>query len=410
MKIALITNEYPPYVYGGAGVHVQYLSRELANLEEKKHTINILCFGDQKVRSGNTIVDGIQPYPLNLPSRDPRHKRLMDTLVRDIVMAASVADVDIVHAHTWYTHFAGCLIKQLYDVPLVLTTHSFEPHRPWKEEQMGTAYTVSTWMEGNAYKIADGIIAVSQSMKSDAHELYQVPLEKIRVIPNGIDLDQYKSSPNPAALAAYEIDPEQPFILFVGRITRQKGIIHLVRAIKYLQPGVQVVLCAGAPDTEEIGREMAQMVEEARSQTSNRIIWIPQVLPVDQVISLYTHASIFVCPSIYEPFGIINLEAMACVTPVVASAVGGIKEVVIHGETGLLVPIEHAGPCDREPKDPEKFSQDLAAALNSLLSSPEKRKLMGQKARARVEEHYSWESVARQTLAFYRHLIKNKGR
>jgi glycosyltransferase involved in cell wall biosynthesis len=246
-------------------------------------------------------------------------------------------------------------------------------------------------------------------MREDVHDLYQVPWEKIRIIPNGIDLDQYQPRPDPSVLAAYQINPDQPFILFVGRITRQKGIIHLVRAIRHLQPGVQIVLCAGAPDTVEIGREMTRKVEEARSQTLNRVIWIPQVLPVDQVISLYTQASIFVCPSVYEPFGIINLEAMACETPVVASRVGGIQEVVVHEETGLLVPLEHRSSTDWEPKDPEKFSQDLALAINSLLSSPEKRELMAHRARARVEKYYSWKSVARQTLDFYQEVIKDSG-
>ncbi|MEW6380891.1 MAG: glycogen synthase [bacterium] len=405
MKIAILTNEYPPYVYGGAGVHVQYLSRELAELEEKRHTVRVLCFGDQKKHVENMIVEGFQPS-WDVPLQDPRHKRLMDTLLKDMVMTGSLPEADIVHCHTWYTHFAGCLAKQLFNVPLVLTTHSLEPHRPWKEEQMGSAYKVSTWLEHNAYRIADGVIAVSQAMRRDVHELYQVPWDKIQVIPNGIDPDQYKPAPDPAVLAAYQINPEQPFILFVGRITRQKGIVHLVRAIQYLKPGIQVVLCAGAPDTEEIGREMTQAVEAARSQTRNRIIWIPQVLAVDQVISLYTHAAIFVCPSVYEPFGIINLEAMACATPVVASSVGGITEVVVHEETGLLVPFEPRDPGDWEPQDADKYSQDLASAVNRLLSSPEKISRMGENARARVEKYFSWKSVASRTLEFYRKLIK----
>lgn len=406
MKIAILTNEYPPYVYGGAGVHVQYLSRELAELEEKRHTVRILCFGDQKEHSQNMNVEGFQPS-FDFPLQDSRHKRLMDTLLKDMVMTGSVTEADIVHCHTWYTHFAGCLIKHLFNIPLVLTTHSLEPHRPWKEEQMGSAYKVSTWLEHHAYRIADGVIAVSQAMRRDVHELYQVPWDRIQVIPNGIDLDQYKPTPDPAVLAAYQIDPGQPFVLFVGRITRQKGIIHLVRAIQYLQPGIQVVLCAGAPDTEEIGREMTAAVEAARLHTRNRIIWIPQVLPVDQVISLYTHAAIFVCPSVYEPFGIINLEAMACGTPVVASSVGGITEVVVHEETGLLVPFEPRDPGDWEPKNADKYSQDLASAVNRLLSSPEKISRMGENSRSRVEQYFSWKSVARQTLEFYRKLIRD---
>lgn len=409
MKIAIITNEYPPYVYGGAGVHVQYLCRELAGLEEKKHSLNILCFGDQKERSVNKTVEGISP-PAGFPFQDPRHKKLLDALLRNIIMAGSLQTVDIVHGHTWYAHLAGCLIKQLWGAPLVLTTHSLEPHRPWKEEQMGSAYQASTWVERTAYENADGVIAVSQSMKRDVHNLYNVPLEKISVIPNGIDLLEYKPAPDPALLASYQIDPDQPFVLFVGRITRQKGIIHLVQAIKYLKPGIQVVLCAGAPDTEEIGREMEEKVEQARAQTSNKVIWISKMLPVEQVISLYSQASLFICPSVYEPFGIINLEAMACETPVVASAVGGITEVVVHEETGLLVPLEPVGPDNSEPKNPEKFSLDLASAVNSLLSLPEKIELMGRKSRARVEKYFSWKSVARQTLEFYRKLIEARGR
>jgi len=404
MKIAILTNEYPPYIYGGAGVHVQYLVRELAALEDRRHTVRVLCFGDQRERAENLIVEGVWAS-FDFPLQDRRHKRLMDTLLKDIVMAGSLPEADLVHCHTWYTHFAGCLIKQLFSIPLVLTTHSLEPHRPWKEEQMGSAYWVSTWLERSAYSLADGIIAVSQAMRRDVHELYQVPWDRIQVIPNGIDPDQYKPTPDPATLAHYQIDPDQPFILFVGRITRQKGIIHLVRAVRYLQPGVQIVLCAGAPDTEEIGREMAEAVEEARSQTSNRIIWIPQIVPTDHLIRLYSQAAVFVCPSVYEPFGIINLEAMACGTPVVASSVGGITEVVVHEETGLLVPFDSRGPGDFEPKDAEKFSQDLAKAINRLLSSPQERKLMGEKARARVEKYFSWRSVASQTLGFYRKLL-----
>src|SRR3954452_11920676 len=259
-------------------------------------------------------------------------------MLRNLVMAGMLQNVDVVHCHTWYTHLASCLVKQLTGARLVLTTHSLEPHRPWKVEQLGTAYQASSWVEKTAYQNADGVIAVSNSMRDDVHGLYGVPLEKIRVIHNGIDLDQYRPTPDPAVLVRHGIDPGRPFVLFVGRISRQKGIIHLVSAIKDVRPGVQVVLCAGAPDTEEIGREMAEHVDRARLESDNPIIWIPKVVSKEDIIALNTHAALFVCPSVYEPFGIINLEAMACGTPVVASAVGGIKEVVIPGETGLLVP------------------------------------------------------------------------
>lgn len=403
MNIALLTNEYPPNVYGGAGVHVEYLSREISLLDERIHRLSLLCFGNQREESNNMTVRGINAAS-DLSAADPRHLKLFDTIFRDIQMAGTIKDAEIVHCHTWYTHFAGCLIKQLLDIPLVLTTHSLEPHRPWKAEQLGTAYNASSWLEKTAYQNADGVIAVSQSMKNDVYELYGVPLEKIRVIHNGIDIDEYKPKPNVSVLESYSIKPDEPFILFVGRITRQKGIIHLVDAIRHLQPGIQVVLCAGAPDTEEIGREMKEHVEQARSQTGNKIVWISEIVPKDKIVSLYTHASIFVCPSVYEPFGIINLEAMACETPVVASAVGGIPEVVVEGETGLLVPFEQASDQDFAPAEPERFSRDLAAAVNSLLCSPDRMTAMSAKARKRVEEHFSWTAIARQTVEFYEYV------
>jgi glycogen synthase len=405
MNIVILTNEYPPYVYGGAGVHVEYLSRELANLEDQAHRVTILCFGDQRRQEQNLTVEGIDPH-FHPPSQDGRHQRFLETMVRDIVMAGSVADADIVHCHTWYAHLAGCLLKPLLGSRLVLTTHSLEPHRPWKLEQLGTAYHASTWVERTAYANADGVIAVSEAMKRDVQTLYAVPSERIQVIHNGIDIHQYRPTPNLALLASYDIDPDKPFVLFVGRITRQKGIIHLVKAIKYLRPGIQVVLCAGAPDTAEIGAEMAEHIEQARAQSPNPIIWVPTIMPRDAIISLYTHASVFVCPSVYEPFGIINLEAMACETPVVASAVGGIPEVVVPGETGVLVPFEPVSAQDFEPRAPEQFSQDLASAINRLVADPATMQAMGKRARARVERYFSWTSIARRTLEFYRELTK----
>jgi glycogen synthase len=405
MRIAILTNEYPPYVYGGAGVHVEYLTRELARIESRKHSIEVLCFGDQEIRQGNLTIRGIgSEYAL--PSQDPKHKKFGDTMLRNLVMAGMLADVDVVHCHTWYTHMGGCLIKQLTGAKLVLTTHSLEPHRPWKVEQLGTAYNASSWVEKTAYENADGVIAVSESMRADVHALYDVPPEKIRVIHNGIDLDQYRPTPDPAVLAKYQIDPGRPFVLFVGRITRQKGIIHLVNAIKMIRPGVQVVLCAGAPDTAEIGMEMEDRIEQARRETANPIIWIAQILPKEEIIPLYTHAALFVCPSVYEPFGIINLEAMACETPVVASAVGGIREVVVPGKTGLLVPFATAGPSDFEPADPSRFSADLAAAINQLLDDPMRLREMGFRSRERVEHYFSWTSIARWTSDFYWDLVQ----
>ncbi len=399
MRIGILTNEYPPNVYGGAGVHVEYLTRELAALDGGAHAVEVLCFGDQHAQQGNVRVHGVQP-PAAVAAADPRHARLFATLMQDLVMSGALPPVDVVHCHTWYTHLAGCIVKQLQGVPLVLTTHSLEPHRPWKAEQLGTAYQVSTWLERTAYQNADGVVAVSASMKRDVHELYGVPLARIRVIHNGIDLRQYRPTPDPAVLHDYGIDPALPYVLFVGRITRQKGIIHLVNAIRFLDAGVQVVLCAGAPDTPDIGAEMTAAVERARTESAHHIVWIRDMLPKDRTIALYTQAAIFVCPSVYEPFGIINLEAMACETPVVASAVGGIAEVVDDGETGLLVPTG-AAPGEVEPADPQRFSRDLAAAVNTLIADPPRRVSMARKARRRVEDHFSWTSIARQTAEFY---------
>jgi glycogen synthase len=404
MRIAILTNEYPPNVYGGAGVHVEYLTRELAALENGRHHVQVLSFGDQRIDVGNLRVTGVQP-PAELPAFEPRHAKLFGTLLQDLAMSAAARELDVVHCHTWYSHFAGCLVKYLHDVPLILTTHSLEPHRPWKAEQLGTAYQASSWIERTAYENADGVVAVSQSMLRDVHELYGVPLDRIRVIHNGIDLAQYRPTANLETLREWGIDPDVPFVLFVGRITRQKGIIHLVNAIEHFRAGAQVVLCAGAPDTPEIAREMSAAVARARSRSAHHIVWIEEMLSKEKIIHLYSQAAIFVCPSVYEPFGIINLEAMACETPVVASAVGGIPEVVEHGETGLLVAPEAISATEVEPRHPEQFARDLANAVNTLLDNPGLRAAMAARARARVEQHFSWESIARQTVAFYEQVI-----
>ncbi len=406
MRIAILTNEFPPSIYGGAGVHVEYLTRELTRQSAGVREVEVLCFGGQSVEEPRLRVRGIPAASPPLPSRDPRHRKFFDTMLRNLIMAGTLDDVDVVHCHTWYAHFAGCLLKQLTGARLVLTTHSLEPHRPWKVEQLGSAYQASSWIERTAYENADGVIAVSEAMREDVHELYGVPYEKIRVIHNGIDLDQYTPTRDPEILKRHGIDPEVPFVLFVGRITRQKGIIHLVKALKHLRPGIQVVLCAGAPDTPEIGAEMRARVEEARRETTNPLIWIPEIVPKEEIIVLYTHASLFVCPSVYEPFGIINLEAMACGTPVVASAVGGIMEVVVPEKTGLLVPFEPVGPTEFEPRDPDRFAADLAGAINGLLEDPARLAKMGERSRERVEHFFSWTSIARWTADFYWDLVQ----
>jgi starch synthase len=405
MKIGILTNEYPPHIYGGAGVHVSNLTRELARLDGRRHIVKVLCFGDQRENLANETVTGVTPE-FTYPFQEPRHRRLLDTLYRDLIMTGSLADVDLIHCHTWYTHLAGCLLKQLLGVPLVLTTHSLEPHRPWKEAQLGAGYHVSTWVERTAYQNADGVIAVSRAMQADVRELYGVPPAKIRVIYNGIDVSRYKPTVNAEVLRHYRIDPDRPYVLFVGRITHQKGVMHLLKAAEYFRDGVQVVLCASDPDTPELGQETAARIEALRGQTGRQIIWISTFAPQEHIIPLYSHAAVFICPSIYEPFGIINLEAMACGTPVVASAVGGIKEVVRPSETGLLVPLDAKCPENHKARTARKFAKDLARAVNQLLDDREMRQQMGIKARQRVLDEFSWTSIARQTLGFYRELIR----
>ena len=407
MRIALFTNEYPPHVYGGAGVHVEYLARELARVDDGTHRVDVLCFGEQHVSHGNLRVHGIAPG-VRFPAQDPRHAKLLDALVRNLAMVGVAEAPDIVHCHTWYSHLAGCLARPLNNARLVLTTHSLEPHRPWKVEQLGTAYHVTTWIERTAYQNADGVIAVSRAMKEDVQNLYGVAPERVRVIHNGIDPDEYRPRHAPDVLRRLGVDPDVPIVLFVGRITRQKGILHLVRAIRYMTLGIQVVLCAGAPDTPAIAEEMTALVRDAKEQAEAEVVWIPEMLPKEDVIALYSHAAVFVCPSVYEPFGIINLEAMACETPVVASAVGGIPEIVVPGDTGLLVFFEPEGPDSPEPRDPEAFARALAAGVNELISNTEKRTAMGKAARERVLAHFSWKHIAAVTLEFYRELVANR--
>ena len=402
MDIAILTKEYPPYTYGGAGVHVEYLTRELEKLIEGK--IRILCFGDQRERSTRKEVIGLEP-PSCFPSHSDRLHGLVDTLMRNAAMVGTLERADILHCHTWYTHLAGCMLKAMLKAPLVLTTHSLEPHRPWKREQLGSGYDASSWLEGTAYREADGIIAVSQAMKQDVHRIYRVPLERIVLIHNGIDETLYRPVRNPDVLKHYGIDASRPYVLMVSRITRQKGITHFLEAARHIEPGFQIVMCASVPDTAEYLEEVAEKVSLLRNRTTNRILWISETVPRQALIALYSQAALFVCPSVYEPFGIINLEAMACATPVVASAVGGIREVVDDGVTGRLVPFSPLSEENPEPKDPVRFAEDLAYAVNSLLASPEGLKTMAAAARKRVENHFTWKAVAKKTLGFYRKLL-----
>jgi len=399
MKTLLLTNEYPPHIYGGAGVHVEFLSRELAKLVD----VEVRSFGDQDVDQGMLRVRGygLDETGFTVPKT---LTPVFGAFARNVAMAATNVDADVVHCHTWYSHLGGITVKQAYGIPLLLTTHSLEPLRPWKREQLGGGYDLSAWVERTAIEMADAVIAVSEGTREDVLRLFDVKPERVHVIHNGIDLDLYQKTASTAALERNGIDPTRPFVLFVGRITRQKGIVHLARAIPEIDPDVQVVLCAGAPDTKEIAVEMEQAVAAAREARPG-VIWIEKMLPRDEVIELYSHAAVFCCPSVYEPFGIINLEAMACGTPVVATATGGIPEVVVDGETGLLVPLEQAGGGSFEPADPARFSHDLAAAINRLISDAPLRERMGAAGRRRVEELFSWGAIAQRTVDLYGSLV-----
>jgi glycogen synthase len=398
-KAALFTNEFPPNVYGGAGVHVEYLSRELAKLVP----VEVRCFGDQDVSGPNLRVKGYGPWSEAKKDTDPRFGGALDAMYRNLGMAKDNLDASVVHSHTWYVQFAGFLAKKLWGIPFVLTTHSLEPLRPWKVEQLGNAYHLSTWIENNGILEADAVIAVSQETRNDVLRCFPgVDPAKVVVIHNGIDLEQYRHTPAVEALVQRGVNPEKPFVLFVGRVTRQKGIIHLVNAIPYIDPSIQVVLCAGAPDTPEIGREMAAGVE-AVSAGRPGVIWIREMLPRQDVIQFYSHAAVFCCPSVYEPFGIINLEAMACETAVVASAVGGIPEVVVPGETGLLVDLE-LKPGTFDPVEPVKFSRQLAEGINQVALDPALRQRFESNGRRRVEDHFSWTAIAQRTLDLYHSL------
>jgi glycogen synthase len=403
-KVALFTNEYPPNIYGGAGVHAEYLARELSRLVP----VAVRCFGEQRVDDANLTVRGYAPWTEAKTNTDPRFGGALDAMYRSLGMAKDHLDASVVHCHTWYVQFAGFLAKKLWGIPFVLTTHSLEPLRPWKVEQLGNAYHLSAWIERNGILDADAVIAVSQETRNDVLRCFPgVDPDKVKVIHNGIDLREYQKTGAVDALTRRGVDPEQPYALFVGRITRQKGIIHLVNAIPNIDPSIQVVLLAGAPDTPEIGREMTARVAEVsaqREQTGGApVIWVQEMLPRDQVIQYYSNAAVFCCPSVYEPFGIINLEAMACETAVVASAVGGIPEVVVPGETGLLVDLE-LKPGTFQPVDPVQFSRSLAEGINRVALDPALRARFGQAGRRRVEERFSWTAIAGRTLDLYRSL------
>lgn len=396
MKSLLLTNEFPPNIYGGAGIHVQYLSRELARLCD----VEVRCFGDQKVDEGNPTVQGFATDRSDYTSPTALHS-VFSALQNCLDFNTTNIDADVVHLHTWYSHFGGVLAKLNYGIPLVLTVHSLEPLRPWKREQLDGGYDFTLWLEKTAIEMADAVIAVSKETREDILRHFDVNESKVPVIYNGIDPDEYVPTESPEVLEKYGINPDKPFVLFVGRITRQKGIIHLVNAIQHLDPDTQVVLCAGAPDTQDIAAEMSQAVDRAREGFDGNIIWIQEMISTEEKIALYSHARVFCCPSIYEPFGIINLEAMACETPVVASEVGGMKEIIIPDETGTLVPLEQQTESPFEATDPDAFAKDLGAAINELVQDEKRCDAMGKAGRQRVLNTFSWAEIAKETLGLY---------
>ncbi|HEX4817150.1 MAG TPA: glycogen synthase, partial [Nonomuraea sp.] len=354
MRVDLLSREYPPEVYGGAGVHMEYLARELRRLAD----VRVRCFGAARDEPG------VAAY--RVPGGLEHANAALQVLGVDLEMAAACEGADVVHSHTWYANFAGHVAKLLHGVPHVITTHSLEPLRPWKAEQLGGGYTISSWAERTALAAADAVIAVSEGMRRDVLAAYpEIPPGRVTVIHNGIDTVQYAPDHGLDVLKKHGVDPLRPYVVFVGRITRQKGLVHLLRAARSFDPGAQLVLCAGAPDTPEIAAEVTRLVRDLRR---DGVFWIQEMLPKAEVIQLLTHATVFVCPSVYEPMGIVNLEAMACETAVVATATGGIPEVVADGETGLLVPISQ--DADGTPHDPDRFAADLADRVNTLLANP----------------------------------------
>jgi starch synthase len=400
VRALILTNEFPPEVYGGAGIHVEELTRHLRSLID----LDVRSFGSHSEDGDGWRVRGYAPGH-DASAIEPRLRPMLEALSRDLSMLTDPVRADVVHVHTWYAHLAGVLVQLAYGIPLALTVHSLEPLRPWKREQLGGGYEVSSWVERTAIESARAIVAVSRGTRDDVVRLFDVPEERVHVIHNGIDADFYSPDPATNFLEQRGIDPAVPYVLFVGRITRQKGIVHLVRAIHHLAPGIGVVLCAGQPDTPDIGREMAAGVRAAQAERPN-VVWIGEMVSREEVRQLYSHAAVFCCPSVYEPFGIINLEAAACETPVLASAVGAIPEVDVDAVPGLLVPVELSLTDPMRPIDPDRFELNLAGAINALMADAGTREVMGRAARRRALEHFSWDVIARQTAELYRTLTE----
>jgi starch synthase len=394
MRIDLISKEYPPAIYGGAGVHVAELVRVL-----RQHIdVKVRCFGEDRNETDT--------FAYRHPSNFDRANGALQTLATDLNMVHDIAGADLVHSHTWYANFTGQTASLLHGIPHLITAHSLEPLRPWKEQQLGGGYRLSSWIEKSAYENATGIIAVSDGMRKDILRAYpEIDPAKVSVVHNGIDLKVFQAANNPDLVRANGVNPDARSVVFVGRITMQKGLPYLLKAARELPSDVQLVLCAGAPDTPEILKEVTDLVAELRKVRDN-VIWVEKHLSRTELIAMLSAATVFACPSIYEPLGIVNLEAMACGTPVVATATGGIPEVVSHGETGLLVPIEQIMDGSGKPLDEKKFVADFAAALNEMLEHPQIEKF-GAAGRTRVENHFSWDSIAEATIRVYQSAIES---
>jgi starch synthase len=395
-RVAVLTREYPPEIYGGAGVHVEYLSRELAKLVD----VGVYCFG--RPRPDPLVAGAYEPW--DALAKDGKGAALRALSV-DLRMTADVEGADLVHSHTWYANFAGYLAQVLYGLPHVVTSHSLEPLRPWKEEQLGAGYRLSLWVERIAIEHADAVIAVSRAMAGDVLRVYpSVNPANVKVVHNGIDAAEFFPDPRTAGPEQRGIDLSVPYVLFVGRITRQKGITYLLEAARSFDPGAQVVFCVAAPDTPEIEREVRAQVEELAARRKG-VFWVEEMLPRPQLVQLMSHAAVFVCPSIYEPFGLINVEAMSCGVPVVASAVGGVPEIVVDGGTGFLVPYQSSGDAFGTPARPDEFVGAIAERVNRLLAAPDMAKAMGAAGRQRALAEFTWSAVATKTMEVYEEVL-----
>lgn len=400
MRVAILTKEYPPEVYGGAGVHVEYLTRELTSFVE----VEVHCFGGPRQ---DPLVAASYGTWAELPAAGAG--AALQAMAADLRMAAGVSRADLAHSHTWYANLGGHLAKLLHGIPHVLTAHSLEPLRPWKAEQLEGGYALSSFCERTAMESADAVIAVSRSMADDVIEQYpDVDPARVHVIHNGIDPDEYRTDARTDVLERYGIDPDRPIVMWIGRVTAQKGVGHLLDAAASIEPGAQLVLCAGAPDTQAIGDEMRGRAA-ALGESRSGVHWIEEMLPRSEAVQLFSHADVFVCPSVYEPFGLINLEAMACGVPVVATAVGGIPEIVVEGETGYLVEFEADRSGTGAPADGEALAAALAARVNELLGDPARAARFGAAGRQRVLDRFTWRAVARTTAELYGRLVGPDG-